>query len=121
MARRLGMNPKKLPRLRPGPQERWKLPVSEFIEDLYAKRFGVARQTHVPDSRAQRLVSPNHDADVREHPVEMTFQVADLVCYLTNLADDLQRWLAHGTIEPPVLPELSGALREIAAALDMGA
>jgi hypothetical protein len=28
MARRLGMNPKKLPGLRPGPHERWKLPVA---------------------------------------------------------------------------------------------
>src|SRR5438045_8237411 len=106
MARRLGMNPKKLPRLRPGPQKRWKLPVSEFIEDLYAKRFGVARQTHVPDSRAQRLVSPNHDADVRDHPVEVTSQVADLVCYLTNLEDGLTSWLEHGSIEPQVLTEL---------------
>ena len=34
MARALGMNPKKLPGLRPSPQQRWKLPVGEFIEEL---------------------------------------------------------------------------------------
>jgi hypothetical protein len=40
MARALGMNPKRLPGLRPSPQERWKLPVGEFIEECYWKRFG---------------------------------------------------------------------------------
>ena len=34
MARALGMNPKKLPGLRPGPPQHWKLPVGEFIEEL---------------------------------------------------------------------------------------
>jgi hypothetical protein len=33
MARALGMNPKKLPRLRPAPQEHWKRPVGAFIEE----------------------------------------------------------------------------------------
>jgi hypothetical protein len=32
MARALGMNPEKLPGLRPSPQQRWKLAVGEFIE-----------------------------------------------------------------------------------------
>lgn len=40
MARALGMNPKKLPGLRPSPQQRWKLPVGAFIEECYQKRFG---------------------------------------------------------------------------------
>jgi hypothetical protein len=40
MARALGMNPKKLPGLRPSPQQRWKLPVGAFIEECYRKRFG---------------------------------------------------------------------------------
>ena len=39
MARALGMNPRKLPGLRPSPQQRWKLPVGEFIEECYRKRF----------------------------------------------------------------------------------
>jgi len=34
MTRRLGMNPKKLPGRRPSPQQRWKLPVGTFIEEL---------------------------------------------------------------------------------------
>jgi len=38
-----------------------------------------------------------------------------------NLADDLQKWLAHGSIDPEVLPRVREELREIARALDTGA
>jgi hypothetical protein len=38
-----------------------------------------------------------------------------------NLADDLQQWLAYGTVAPEVLPQVSWELREIADALDTGA
>lgn len=40
MARELGMNPKKLGKLDNHTQEPWKLPLREFIEHLYEKRFG---------------------------------------------------------------------------------
>ena len=43
MGRALCMNPKKLPRLRPSPQQRWKLPVGEFIEACYLE--AVRRQS----------------------------------------------------------------------------
>ncbi len=46
MARELGMNPKKLGGIANHRQERWKVPVSDFIEDLYFKQFGRTR----PDS-----------------------------------------------------------------------
>jgi len=48
MARALGMNPRKLPGLRPSPQQRWKLPVGEFIEERYRKRFGGDSRDHDP-------------------------------------------------------------------------
>lgn len=48
-------------------------------------------------------------------------QAENLVCYLVNLADDLQRWLQHGTIAPDVLARVREELREIADALDTGA
>jgi hypothetical protein len=53
MARTLGMNPSKLPRLRPSPQQRWKLPVGEFIEKCYRKHFWrrPATSTRVDQSR----------------------------------------------------------------------
>ncbi len=40
MARDLGMNPKKFGSLANQKQERWKLPLPQFIEHLYVKRFG---------------------------------------------------------------------------------
>lgn len=39
MARELGMNPKKLGNLANHKQEQWKLPLPDFIEGLYFKRF----------------------------------------------------------------------------------
>jgi hypothetical protein len=35
-----------------------------------------------------------------------------------NLADDLQKWLAHGSIDPEVLPQVREELAAIMAALD---
>ncbi len=40
MARELGLNPRKLGKLANHDQEPWKAPLPEFIERLYAKRFG---------------------------------------------------------------------------------
>jgi hypothetical protein len=43
MARELGMNPKKLGKLDNDRQEPWKVPLPQFIEHLYVKRFGKQR------------------------------------------------------------------------------
>jgi hypothetical protein len=40
MARELGMNPAKLGKIDNHKQEPWKLPLPQFIEDLYLERFG---------------------------------------------------------------------------------
>ncbi|MEE8584672.1 MAG: hypothetical protein V3T83_07460 [Acidobacteriota bacterium] len=39
MARELGMNPRKFGKLDNHRQERWKMPLRQFIEHLYEKRF----------------------------------------------------------------------------------
>ncbi|MGH3615973.1 MAG: hypothetical protein ACRDRK_25950 [Pseudonocardia sp.] len=39
-ARELGLNPRKLGKIDNHGQEPWKLPLPEFIEQLYMKRFG---------------------------------------------------------------------------------
>jgi len=41
------MNPKKLGQKANHRQESWKVPLPEFIEQLYLKRFGKARPDHV--------------------------------------------------------------------------
>ena len=43
MARELGLNPTKLGKLDNHHQEGWKLPLPEFIEQMYFKRFGKKR------------------------------------------------------------------------------
>ena len=47
MARELGMNPKTLGKKANHGQEPWKVPLPEFIEQLYLKRFGKALPDHV--------------------------------------------------------------------------
>ena len=64
MARGLDMNPKKLPSLRPSPQQRWKLPVGEFIEACYWKRFGGDPLDHLPDKPEPgscKILTPKRD------------------------------------------------------------
>ena len=39
MARELGLNPKKLGGMANYQQERWKVPLPDYIEELYEKRF----------------------------------------------------------------------------------
>ena len=98
MARALGMNPTKLSGLRPSPQERWKLPVGEFIEERYRKRFCHPRDDDPrgPQPRSRTPLTTDRPADVSECRQDPAWQLSDLVCYLMNLADDLQQWLAHG-------------------------
>lgn len=40
MAKRLGFRPDALIRARPGPKHKWKLPVNEWVRELYRERFG---------------------------------------------------------------------------------
>ena len=47
MARELGMNPKTLGKIDNHQQQPWKLPLAEFIEHLYEKRFGRTRPEEV--------------------------------------------------------------------------
>jgi hypothetical protein len=50
----------------------------------------------------------------------VVWQVENLVCYLMNLADDLQAWLAQGVAPPEVLAQVPRELRELAEALETG-
>jgi hypothetical protein len=47
MARELGLNPKKLGKLANEDQEPWKVPLPQFIESLYRKRFRRDRPAEV--------------------------------------------------------------------------
>lgn len=39
MAKELGLNPKSLIKNIPNPKQRWKIPVRDWIEEMYSKRF----------------------------------------------------------------------------------
>ena len=41
--------------------------------------------------------------------------------YLINLADDVQKWLAHGTVDREIPMQVSEELRNVAQALEPGA
>ena len=62
MARELGMNPKKLGKLDNHKQERWKMPLKEFIAHLYFKRFGRRMPERVvsikPKEQAKKAAAP---------------------------------------------------------------
>src|SRR5688572_32558746 len=59
MARELGMNPRSLGKLDNHRQESWKLPLPQFIEELYEKRFGRSRPEQVLplEERAKQQVA----------------------------------------------------------------
>ena len=40
MAKELGLSPQSLTKTKPSPSEPWKLPVKDWIGELYEKRFG---------------------------------------------------------------------------------
>lgn len=63
MARELGMNPAKLGELDNHRQERWKVPLSQFIEELYSKRFGKA----APDTVISIEERVRRDAKRKRH------------------------------------------------------
>ncbi|MGQ0654757.1 MAG: hypothetical protein ACT4P4_21225 [Betaproteobacteria bacterium] len=56
MARELGLNPRQLGKLDNHQQEPWKLPLPQFIESIYLKRFGRDRPQTVTsiEERARR-------------------------------------------------------------------
>jgi hypothetical protein len=118
MARALGMNPKKLPGLRPSTQKGWKLPVGAYIEECYRKRFGGAPVSN--KSRQQEVENSLNADGVFEMASGLTRQVENLVCYFANLSDDMERWLVQGTIAPEVLVQVRKELRAIADALQAG-
>ena len=66
MARELGMNPKKLGGIDNHRQERWKLPLPVFVEELYLKTFGRARPENVVSIEERARQQEEKKAEKRE-------------------------------------------------------
>jgi len=123
MARTLGMNPKKVPGLRPSPKERWKLPVGEFIEECYLKRFpgdSLNPPAHKPGPGSSKLSRPQRDLGTQKLVKDPKQQMIRLVCYLASLTEDLETWLVAGKIAPEVMPKVIEELRDAMQALERG-
>ncbi len=60
MARELGLNPKKFGDLANTKQEPWKLPLPQFIEELYFKRFKKSHPDNVRSSSRSSTGGPEH-------------------------------------------------------------
>lgn len=90
--------------------------MDEREEDLPA--YCAAGRDGALGMNPRKLSTPDRDADVSERVLDPAWQMSDLACYLMNLADDLQKWLAHGSIDPEVLPQVREELAVIMAALD---
>ncbi len=56
MARELGMKPKSLGKLDDHKQKRWKLPLREFLEELYLKRFHKERPDNIVSIEERALI-----------------------------------------------------------------
>src|SRR5688572_26203677 len=56
MAKALGFSPKSLMKNNPSPTQKWKLPVREWIRELYAERFDRKKEQQRGDSRAPQAL-----------------------------------------------------------------
>jgi hypothetical protein len=63
MARELGLNPAKLGKLGNHQPEPWKAPLPQFMEDLYAKRFGRERPDVVKTIEEIARTAERHRAE----------------------------------------------------------
>ena len=88
MARELGLNPKKFGSLANTKQEPWKLPLPEYIEELYFKRFKKERPDSIRSIEQMMADRERNQADRKERRRQ-------------------QRDEAHpeNAIEPSALPE----------------
>jgi hypothetical protein len=66
MAREMGLNPAKLGKIDNHDQEPWKLPLPEFIEHLYRKRFGKDRPDIVVSIEERARMEEKKKAAKRE-------------------------------------------------------
>ena len=120
MARALGMNPRKLRVCARAHSSagRFRLASSsKSVTRSASAAIARDRQARGADPRSRKPSTGSHVADcatwglttdlepsVPELVRDPAWQFTDLACYLVNLADELQQWLVHGTIDPRCCP-----------------
>ena len=68
MARELGMNPIKLGKLDNHKQESWKMPLREYIEHLYLKRFGKSSPDNITSVEERLRLAQQKKETCGVHP-----------------------------------------------------
>ncbi len=97
MAKELGIGPKSLVKNIPSPSERWKAPVSDWVKNLYRKKFGNRRPTG-PDATNAAKAGVNHDArqpSSRQMPEVETDHDFTRPVGLDDFESDAHRGLDH--------------------------
>lgn len=69
MAREIGLNPKKLGKIDNHDQEPWKMPLRQYIEHLYGKRFGEEKLREMTGTRPSELKRGRSNVRKREPTV----------------------------------------------------
>jgi len=108
MARKLGLNPRKLPKHIPSPAQRWKLPVGQWVRELHAKSFGLPSPRAEPSRRsrpASKQPPSSRRAPARE-PEALPFDDE-----LTPYEDD-PSWLDRDPTEAEIAEEDRYRLRD---------
>jgi len=73
MARELGLNPKKFGSLSANPHEPWKVPLGQFIEEIYEKRFKRERPVVVVSIERDSIKYLNTGLSKQDSSVENRF------------------------------------------------
>jgi len=142
MAKKLGMNPKKLPGLTPAKSQPWKAPVRIFIEECYERRFknkparrrkpaqgavtvnkGASREALDEDVGAEPYTESGAARGGRPHDAAggRRWDIAtDLVCHFANLQGELEQELVAGCVEPESLARIVADLRRVANEIETG-
>jgi len=126
MARELGMNPKRLGKKDNHDQEPWKLPLPEFVEHLYLKRFGRERPEAVVSVEARaRLRARAKEAKRVAKAARREAAAAEAgagVFRIRDLTRSDERPAAQLLVDllPEGWPSAADAKREVRAALERG-
>ena len=93
MARELGLNPDKFGKLNNHQQEQWKVPLPQFIEDIYFKRFKRMEPTQVKSVReliANEKSKKEMKKIAKQENRKLTGGVDVPLCEINSVFDD---WL----------------------------
>jgi len=113
MARELGLNPRSLIKNSPSPQQQWKLPVKQWIHEIYQKKTGIIPGKNRQIARSLKQNEPAANGSIplqayanklslmpdNEHSAQEVTTMADWEVYADELRDDSELlWLPESPL-----------------------